>query len=250
MSANVWLTRICKFGTVALIVAVVLLLIAGPGHRFGVFAAGTAVLLSAAAGFIALLALLASLISLVLSTRPGAQQSFSRILLTTAIAGALTLQMFSWYSKAKSVPMIHDISTDTQNPPLFDAIIPLRADAANPHTYDGEDVAKLQLEAYPDIQTHRIDNHTVAQVISAAKDIATQLGWEVVATDQNKGTLEATDTTFWYGYKDDIVFRAVTTDSGVAVDMRSKSRVGRSDLGTNAKRIANFLAQLDTALAN
>jgi uncharacterized protein (DUF1499 family) len=63
------------------------------------------------------------------------------------------------------------------------------------------------------------------------------------------GRIEATDTSFFYGFKDDLVVRIAETPDGTRVDVRSKSRVGRSDLGQNAKRIRKFFAELDAALA-
>ena len=70
------------------------------------------------------------------------------------------------------------------------------------------------------------------------------MGWEIVDANPGQGRIEATDATFWFGFKDDMVVRVAPTETGSRVDVRSLSRVGRSDVGTNAKRIRAFLARL------
>jgi uncharacterized protein (DUF1499 family) len=80
--------------------------------------------------------------------------------------------------------------------------------------------------------------------------VARDLGWEIVATAPAEGRLEATARTRWFGFRDDVVVRVRPDGSGSRVDVRSVSRVGRSDLGTNARRIERFLAALGTALAS
>jgi uncharacterized protein (DUF1499 family) len=137
------------------------------------------------------------------------------------------------------VPPIHDITTDTDNPPPFEAIAPLRADAPNPVTYDGADSARQQLAAYPDIQTMVLPTAprtAFDQALAAARD----LGWEIVAAVPDLGRIEATETSFWYGFKDDVVIRIAGADRESRIDIRSKSRVGKSDLGKNAERIRAF----------
>jgi uncharacterized protein (DUF1499 family) len=86
-------------------------------------------------------------------------------------------------------------------------------------------------------------------VLSRATEAARALGWEIVATAPADGRLEATDRTRWFGFRDDVVVRVRPDGSGSRVDARSVSRVGRSDLGTNARRIERFLAALTSALA-
>jgi uncharacterized protein (DUF1499 family) len=87
------------------------------------------------------------------------------------------------------------------------------------------------------------------RALDEAAVVARQLGWEIVAVDRARGVLEAIDTTFWFRFKDDIVVRLRDrAQGGTRVDVRSKSRIGRSDLGTNARRIRAYLADLRTAL--
>jgi len=68
-----------------------------------------------------------------------------------------------------------------------------------------------------------------------------EMGWDLVAADATAGRIEATDTTFWFGFKDDVVIRVRPADGGSRVDVRSLSRVGVGDVGTNAKRIRAYL---------
>jgi uncharacterized protein (DUF1499 family) len=80
-----------------------------------------------------------------------------------------------------------------------------------------------------------------------AEATARAMGWEIVAAEPGEGRIEATDTTMWFGFKDDIVIRIVPEGEGSRLDIRSMSRVGKSDLGKNADRIRKFLAALKEA---
>jgi len=162
-----------------------------------------------------------------------------------AVGLVLGLAVFSWpwhlARTAKSVPAIHDITTDTANPPVFSAIVPLRAGAANPLDYGGEEIARQQRQAYPDIRSLLLPV-AADQAFRRAQEVVRRLGWSAVTEDRQAGRIEAFDRTFWYGFIDDVVIRIATVGSGSLVDVRSVSRVGRSDIGTNARRIRRFLA--------
>ncbi|MGO2997331.1 MAG: DUF1499 domain-containing protein [Moraxellaceae bacterium] len=49
------------------------------------------------------------------------------------------------------------------------------------------------------------------------------MGWEPVNIDADKGIIEATDTTAWFGFKDDVVVRITDSENERLVDIRSKS---------------------------
>jgi uncharacterized protein (DUF1499 family) len=139
------------------------------------------------------------------------------------------------------VPPIHDISTDTSDPPAFVAVVARRvaAGASNPPEYAGPEVAAQQQAAYPDLTPIALQappDQAFARALAAARS----LGWEIVASEAGEGRLEATDTTRWFGFKDDVVVRIRPDGGGSRVDVRSKSRVGRSDVGANAARIRAF----------
>lgn len=153
----------------------------------------------------------------------------------------------SMMSKASAVPPIHDITTDVTNPPEFVAIAPLREGAPNPVSYEGGEVTKQQLEAYPEIKTQLLPQ-SINEVYMAAERAIDALGWERVTEGALPNTLEATDTTTWFGFKDDVVVRLTVQNDDTLVDVRSKSRVGKSDLGKNAQRIDAFLFELRNQL--
>lgn len=144
-------------------------------------------------------------------------------------------------------PAIHDLTTDVADPPAFVALVSIReADAAqNPPEYAGAETARLQQEAFPDLTTLQLGAEPAAVFMNAV-DVMREMDWEVVAEDPAAGRIEATDTTEWFRFKDDVVVRIRAADGGTLVDVRSKSRVGRGDMGANAARIREFIARLQT----
>ena len=137
---------------------------------------------------------------------------------------------------ARGAPPIHEITTDLQDPPPFVAVLSLRASAINPPEYGGAEVAAQQRRAYPDIQPLML-RLNASQAFQRALAVVHELGWEVVGSDAASGRIEAVDTTFWFGFKDDVVIRIREAGEGARVDVRSKSRVGG---GTPARTPAGF----------
>ena len=166
-----------------------------------------------------------------------------QLLVALAVGLAVSWVPFEFGRRARAVPHIHDITTDVTHPPQFVAVLPLRAGSPNGVAYGGREIAELQRKAYPDIEP-LVLRAPPGAASARARDAAEALGWAIVAADSATGRLEATATTFWFGFKDDIVVRVTPEGSGSRVDVRSVSRVGRSDLGTNARRIREFLAML------
>ncbi|WP_133469923.1 DUF1499 domain-containing protein [Paraglaciecola marina] len=160
---------------------------------------------------------------------------FSALLALVAVGFPLGMM-----NKGKSVPAIHDISTDLVNPPKFNAILALRADAPNPAAYQGEEIASQQRSAYPELQTQTYSQSSVL-VFDAALASVKSMGLEVVTADKATGQIEAYDTTAWFGFIDDVVIRIQSQADKTILDVRSKSRIGRSDLGKNAERIHDIL---------
>ncbi|NNC36269.1 MAG: DUF1499 domain-containing protein [Hyphomonadaceae bacterium] len=150
--------------------------------------------------------------------------------------------------RAQSVPPIHDISTDTQDPPVFSStIIDLRGTTSNSLNYVGKKVGKSdkivsveQVKAYPDIRT--IESQlSPSESFKKALETVTGMGWKEQSRSESTGVIEATDTTSWFGFKDDVVIRIRPSEAGGSlVDIRSVSRVGMSDVGANAARIRKF----------
>ncbi|MDZ7693575.1 MAG: DUF1499 domain-containing protein [Balneolaceae bacterium] len=166
----------------------------------------------------------------------------------SAILGLLVLLNFGyWFYQIQQYPPIHDITTDMENPPQFEAIVPLRAEAPNATEYGGTEVAKIQKEHYPDINTLILDR-PYPEAFKLALSAARSTSWEIVAYDQQEGRIEATHTLPWYGFKDDVVIRVDTTktDSMASeIDVRSVSRIGQGDIGVNADRIRDYLSRLN-----
>jgi hypothetical protein len=156
--------------------------------------------------------------------------------------------------KALTVPAIHDVSTDLADPPAFQTLA-LRADNLdNIPGADDKDMSGLtpqqrwavvHQKAYGDIRSVR-SNEPVPVVIAKAERLAKARGWDIAILLLEEGHLEATETSAFFRFKDDVVLRVrpSETGKGSVVDMRSVSRVGISDLGMNAKRVRSFLADL------
>ncbi len=196
---------------------------------------------------------LAAIVVYALARRRAADDALrlSALALVGTVAAGLGYYVPASYvpGEGENVPPIHDISTDTVNPPDFVAVLPLRADAPNTTEYGGSDdmtperLAQLQTGAYPDLTTRTLSDapDIVFERALAAVD---RLGWELVAQVPAEGRIEATDTTFWYRFKDDVVIRIQPAPDGTIVDARSVSRVGRGDAGTNARRLRAFFDAL------
>lgn len=222
-------------------VAAVLLLIAGPGTRMDWWAFGTGFQLMRWAAYVGLAgAALAAILALVPRTR---QQGVAPLLLALVLGLGVAAVPWSGLQHARSVPPIHDISTDTERPPAFVAILPLRADAPNPAEYGGAEIAAQQHEAYPDLGTRHLQM-PASEAFKRAEKAAREMGWEIVAMEPREGRLEATDTTRWFGFKDDVVVRIEPDGDRARLDVRSVSRVGESDVGANAARIRAYLTQV------
>jgi uncharacterized protein (DUF1499 family) len=149
----------------------------------------------------------------------------------------------TWQQVGRLVPPIHDITTDTQNPPAFVALLQERRKAPNGADYGGPPVAVRQADFYPDIRPLRLDV-PMAAAFERALAAARGLGWRVVAAEPAEGRIEASDRTRWFGFIDDVVVRISPDGGGSRIDVRSVSRLGRSDFGKNAARIRAFLARV------
>jgi len=217
---------------------------AGFGNRMELwhFRTGFVILKWAAYGGLA--AALISLTGAVLTGKKGLLREVVYGFAGFIVGGAIFALPLHWRMQAASVPPIHDITTDIVKPPQFVAILPLRKDAPNSAVYGGPEIALKQRAAYPDVQT-LIINAPGPQAFEQALAAARAMGWQIVAAEPREGRIEATDSTLWFGFKDDIVVRVTTADKHRSlVDVRSESRVGRSDVGVNAKRIRAYLRRI------
>ena len=196
--------------------------------------------LSGIAGFV--LCLLAMVVAKMSGVRFDGSRAWIGLLIGGVFAGYVLLQLRT----VKSLPMIHDITTDTTSPPTFVALADARKAAPNGIEYKGAEIANQQMQAYPDLAPH-VSKLPPAQLFAKAESAARAAGWDIAAADVQVGRIEATVTSLIYGFKDDMVIRVTPAASGSQLDMRSMSRMGTSDVGMNAKRIREFVASLKAA---
>jgi len=217
--------------------ALILLALSGPGVRFGLWSYATGFIVFRWAAYVAIAAALAA--ALALAIPKVRAQGLLPPMLALVVGLAVLYVPLRFLQQARAVPPINDISTDTVNPPRY---------MTQPRAYPGAEFARQQRAAYPDILPMVLPvppREAFARAVAAAE----AMGWEVVGRDAAAGTIEAVDTTKWFGFKDDIAIRITPTpESGSPnvsrVDIRSKSRVGRSDVGTNAQRIRAYAERL------
>jgi uncharacterized protein (DUF1499 family) len=225
-----------------LLLAALLMAAAGPAYRHGLLPLGSAFDTLRYGVFAAMAAGALGVITLGLAIGYRRRRSALVSGAVLVLAAAMLAIPFSHWRLAQQVPRIHDITTDTLNPPAFKALVEAREAAPNAVDYPGEATARQQREAYPDIGPLLV-RAPVSAVREAAHARVRAAGWEVAAVHPDR--IEATATTRWFGFRDDVVIRLRETDEGVRVDMRSASRVGRSDVGANAARIRSYLNGLE-----
>jgi len=217
-------------------------LLAGPAYRGSLLSLGGAFLVLRWATFAAMAGAGMAVLALGLLWLGGARRG--RVLAAAAFAvnALVATPPLYLYNQAQSLPKIHDISTDTQDPPAFVAVLPLRQGARNPVDYRPETAAQQRL-GYPDIAPLLL-GVPPAQAFERAERAARAMGWQLVAAAPDALRIEATDTTLLFGFQDDVVIRIRPNGQGSVVDVRSLSRIGGSDIGTNARRVRRFLDRL------
>lgn len=222
-----WHTRVAA---ALAVLAVFLLAASGLGVRtglwpfrlgFGMFA-GALVAGLAAAG-----------VAAVALAVPRLRAGSPRLLVASLVVGLASAAVpLEHVRRVKALPYINDITTDTERPPQF----------LQPKPYESH-FAELQQLGYPGLRPLELALPP-AQAFARAQSAARALGWEIVAADPSAGRIEAIATTRWFGFQDDIVVRIAASGAGSRIDVRSKSRAGRSDLGANARRIREFFARV------
>jgi uncharacterized protein (DUF1499 family) len=245
--------------TAAAVIGAALLLIAGLGTRFEVWDYKLGLMLFSFGLYAVLGAIGGAVLWGLLRIFSGSTGYGRRVALSALLAIVAAAFPLYQISIATSVPPIHDITTDLEDPPKFIAVLPLRTakpDNNPPDYQSGQEVKaclthgpqKLpdcQKATYPDIQPI-MSPKPPAEVFASALHVADEMGWEVVDKNPIEGRIEATATTLFFGFKDDIVIRIRPEGTGSRLDIRSKSRVGVSDVGANAARIRAFRDKLGT----
>lgn len=219
------------------LVAVVLVIAAGP-----LIAAGLPWMLGLA--LFALGGLAAGIGALAVAVYALRKRGPSAVMGVAAVAGLIAFGVVAAkIAEGRDVPRIHDITTDTRDPPPFQALLAERGENVSPAAYDGEAVAAAQRTAYPDL-TGVLMTEAPAVAFDKALAATREMGWRIVLADAAAGRIEAVATVPWWGFKDDVVVRVRPDAGGSRVDVRSKSRVGEGDVGVNAERIRAYLAKL------
>ena len=209
------------------------------GARFNIWGYKTAFSLLAGCALTAAIILALAGVGLISAIRQKNEKAKHRAMLVIFILVVPMGVLFSFAYKASQVPKIHDISTDLVNPPEF-VHLAERAEELNSLEIKPEVIA-LQKQHYVGL-VGLILPLSKDQALQRAAAVAKRLGWQNLMLDAEQGTLEAIDTSFWFGFKDDIVVRVMAQEpQQVKLDLRSVSRVGQSDLGKNAQRIEDFL---------
>ena len=224
--------------------------VAGPGTRFGWWDYGTglavmramklpAIILAGVAGILTLVALVT-----------GSGLTFL-LLVATVAAGGAAMVPFKFEQLVGAYPLIHDITTDFANPPAI--VAGAKQPRKNSAEYVGRQeaprssltIAEAQQKAFPDIKPMVLDI-SVEEAAKRAQSVIADMNMDVLQVERRgeATVIEATFTSFWFGFIDDFVVRLTPEGQGTRVDVRSKSRVGLSDLGANAKRIRDFFQRL------
>ena len=224
-----WAARVAAAGSAAVVLAPL-------GYRVGA-PLGLAFLLLAG-GFLAA-AVSSLLLVLRMVRRTGLRDREAlAALAVVVVVGAFPLAALL---SGGGAPPIHDITTDTDDPPAFVAAVALNTPGRT--EYDPA-VAGQQRAAYPDLGPAMLPV-APADAFDRARAVVGEMGWELLADDAAALRIEATDRSFWFGFPDDVVVRvAADGGTGSRVDVRSLSRVGGGDLGVNARRVREFVAAL------
>jgi len=239
----VWSGRLAWFALVVTLLSIVVL-------RSGLLEAMPALATYAAALACAALAVLLAFLSFIPIWRLG-RTGLGRAV-TGLFLGLLLLAYPGYLAyRGSKLPAIDDITTDTAHPPQFDLLARLRPRGRN--AYPGAKTAALQEKAYPDIEPLEED---VVPLLAyrAALAVVRKRKWLIVdarepSARRRDGVIEAVARTFFMGFRDDVVVRVSPLDDGSQIDVRSASRIGVSDLGTNAARVRALLSDIDDAIS-
>ena len=181
-------------------------------------------------------------------------RGLGRAFAAIGIAGVLLAYPGYLAYKAYKLPWLYDITTDPIDPPRYEALARLRPREANPITYAGLYAAEQQRAAYPDIEP--LDEDATPEVaFKAALAVITKRKWIIIdrrppQAPRREGHIEAVARTLIMGLRDDVVVRVRGGTDGSRIDVRSSSRFGSFDFGSNAARIRALMDDIDTAIGN
>ena len=234
-----------KINLVFGICLVPILLLSPLAYKFGVIdltASLGGVALAVAGGLLNLLAMFVLIAFFAIKKIPISKAALS----VTALCSIIPIiAMAPHLSQALAVPRIHDITTNPIDPPEFHEVVKRRIYATNDLVFGdadhtAEDMEALHADFYPYLET-KVVSMSTAEAIERSRMVLEEMGLNVINVSESLGVVEATDTTFWFGFKDDLVVRVRSEADLSIIDVRSVSRVGQTDLGVNAQRIRAFL---------
>ncbi len=223
--------------------ALVLVPLAALGSRAGIWDFGVGFALFQLSGVVALLGIAGGIPAVVVAGRRALSRDLWATVVGMAVSFAVALLLGMQLLRALSAPPIHNISTNLEEPPEFIEIVARRGADANPLALDAETIGPQQKAFYPWVEPLLL-RATPQEAFAEALAVLEAMRLEIVATHPSRGLIEATATTFWFGFKDDVVVRVRSYPQGSVVDVRSVSRVGTSDVGANANRIREILRRL------
>ncbi|MEQ9437046.1 DUF1499 domain-containing protein [Hyphomonas sp.] len=223
------------------------------------------------------LSVIAIIIALIKAPR---KQALMLALAALLVSGLAFGRVLAFKGQAERLPPIHEVQTDWSNPiqpseailaartstgalnTIEDApVVPEAVDARWPGM-GGRLVSDLQAEAefdparhksakqapYPALDTLVVPAASYDMAFNAALEAVDARGWAIVTSDIESGSIEATQSSFWFDFKDDVLIRVMPEGDGSRIDVRSVSRVGLSDLGANAKRVRDLLDEIEVRL--
>ncbi|MCP5327169.1 MAG: DUF1499 domain-containing protein [Sinobacteraceae bacterium] len=253
LSAPAWPGKVASFGAWTILLGVILAASSGPLNRFTSIGPQVVLLLLAAGVVLLAVGALLAIVGFLIALARRAPLARGSVAVAIVVALGLLGYLLTWLRLGLSAPPIHEISTDLAVPPPFVEVVARRqqAGATYPPDYIAEitgrsgriNVPEIQRKAYPDIQPAILPGLAPARAFVRVEAVVQDLGWELVAAVPEEGRIEATDTSRFFGFRDDVVIRMRAEAGGTRVDARSKSRTGFSvsDLGSNARRLRRLL---------
>ncbi len=223
-----WAIRMAAVATLFFVLGPLLAMLGAiaPMRGFGLFAFS---------GLLSLVTLILGIAGLVRGKGGASGVLLSGLIMVVFLAVALP---------GRGFPRINDITTDTQTPPRFSHAATLPGNENRDLNYPGATFAEQQQQGYPDLAGLRLNLPPDAVFQKVVAAVGTLPNSEVTYSDPSKRVVEGLTTSRLFRFQDDFVVEVREDGNGSLVHMRSKSRVGRGDIGANAARIRALFAKL------
>ncbi len=226
------------------VLAIVLGGLGGLGARVDTWLYGLGLLFMPLGLLVGVSGLLLGLIALLRRRKAGEPLGFAAA--GTGVSALGSLYVGSLVLTTVPAVPIHNVSTDIEDPPEFTAVASLRGAGDNPLLYDSATLGPLQRAIHPDLGP-LVTDMPRDRMYELVRGVLIAMDLELVREDPDQGEIEAVATTFWLGFKDDLVVRLRETEAGTRMDIRSVSRFGGSDIGTNTERIFEIFRRVEDA---